>query len=85
MKPLRQSLPSLFLWSNQRSARQGARARHTPAHGRGGRAYLALMPPCPRARAGYPSLGETKMPLVEVGLQFSYSDYTEHECKSLLK
>lgn len=40
---------------------------------------------CPRFRAGFPSLGETGLHLVEVGLHFSYSGWTEYEYKSPLK
>ena len=84
MKSLPPSLPFLILWDNLRSGKQGARALpHTFAQALGGGRISRGL--CPRSRAGFPSLGETKMHLVEVGLHFSYSGSTEHECKSLLK
>lgn len=51
--------------------------------GRVSSATLSVM--CPRFRAGFPSLGETGLHLVEVGLHFSYSGWTEYEYKSPLK
>lgn len=40
---------------------------------------------CPRSRAGFPWLGETRLHLVEVGLRFSFTGVADHECKSPLK
>ena len=77
---------SYLLGAQSEKQKEGPGAPHTPVHrcrGRVSSAILWVM--CPRFRAGFPSLGETRLHLVEVGLHFSYSGWTEDEYKSPLK
>lgn len=86
MKPLSQSLPSLIFRSNLSSGRRGARATaNTWAQTRGKGVLSYFLGAVAKAGSGFPSLGETRLHLVEVELQIPYSGCTEHECKFLLK
>ena len=65
---------------------KGQEHPHTPVPRRRGRETSSIsLVRCPTARAGFQSLGETRLRLIEVGLRFSYFGCTDQECKSLLK